>query len=198
MYDDVEADYWKNIFVHLQHKNMVRINAQSLSMKDSITEIEKFNKTHTDIKSEVKNAASYVTWEFFITPTIKLRLFIQNGIKASLLQVNAGDLVKIADAKFPNNPFPEIEEFLGRRNSYETELQKAVEQDVKFKKQQKLTGELIKAILKKYCTEKSIIWDLEYTKEGFSISLQKDGKDEKFQVPITNYREILLQKLEDF
>lgn len=198
MYDDVEADYWKSIFVHLQHKNMIRINAETLGMNESISEIEKFNVRHPEIKSEVKNAATYVTWEIFITPTIKLRLFIQNGIKASLMQVSGGDLVKIADAKFHNNPFPEIEEFLERRSTYETELQQAVEQDIKFKKQQKLTGELIKAILKKQFNDSKTIWNIEYTKDGFSINLQNENKERTFSIPLQNYREELLKKLSEF
>lgn len=198
MYDDVEADYWKSIFVHLQHKNMIRINAETLGMHESLSEIEKFNVRHPEIKSEVKNAATYVTWEIFITPTIKLRLFIQNGIKASLMQVSGGDLVKIADAKFHNNPFPEIEEFLERRSTYETELQQAVEQDIKFKKQQKLTGELIKAILKKQFNDSKTIWNIEYTKDGFSINLQNENKERTFSIPLQNYREELLKKLSEF
>ena len=49
-YSDTEADFWKEHFVHLQHKNMVRANALPLHMADCKAEFEAFTASHPDAK----------------------------------------------------------------------------------------------------------------------------------------------------
>lgn len=172
MYNDIESDFWKEIFVHMQHKNMVRVGAERLALADCEQTFERFNLAHPEIQAEVTNSSSYKTWEIFITDTIKLRLFIQTQIKGTLLQRDRGDLVKIADAKFPNNPFPEIEEFLSRKNDYLKELHHKLENGVRQEKLIKLTGEFIKAYLIKHFTDrKDVIWTLEPSGEDFKLTL---------------------------
>lgn len=188
MYDDVESDFWKDIFVHMQHKNMIRIGAERLSVQDAPAAFERFAFAHPDIKVEITNSANYVTWEIFITKTVKLRLFIQSQIKGTLLQRSGGDLVKIADAKFPNNPFPEIEEFLSNKNELLKELHHKVEHEIKQSKKEKLTGEFIKAHLKvKFSNQKDVVWSLENSGHEFKLHLQLGNDSSTISLDESNY-----------
>ena len=144
-YSDTEADFWKEHFVHLQHKNMVRTNALPLHMADCKAEFEAFTASHPDAKISCEYFPSYCTFEVTLTTTIKLRLFIQNNIKASLLQKCGPEYIKICDAKFPYNPLPEISEFLAGLPNYLAELSQSLEKKSRSNRRQKLAQEFIKA-----------------------------------------------------
>ena len=144
-YSDTEADFWKEVFVHLQHKNMVRTNAQPLRMQDCKQEFEAFTASHPDAKIFCEYFPSYCTFEVSLTASIKLRLFIQNNIKASILQKAGEEYVKICDAKFPYNPLPEIHEFLEKLPAYLTELEQSLEKKSRSLRRQKLALEFLKA-----------------------------------------------------
>lgn len=162
-YIDNEADFWKEHFVHLQHKNMVRTNAQPLHMADCKAEFEAFTASHPDTKISCEYFPSYCTFEVSLTSTIKLRLFIQNNIKASMLQKCGPEYIKICDAKFPYNPLPEISEFLSKLPDYLTELSKSLEEKSRSLRRQKLALEFIKA----YATT--------HLKQVFTINANDDG-----------------------
>lgn len=144
-YSDTEADFWKEHFVHLQHKNMVRANALPLHMADCKAEFEAFTASHPDAKISCEYFPSYCTFEVTLTTTIKLRLFIQNNIKASLMQKCGPEYIKICDAKFPYNPLPEISEFLAGLPNYLAELSQSLEKRFRSNRRQKLAQEFIKA-----------------------------------------------------
>lgn len=144
-YSDTEADFWKEHFVHLQHKNMVRANALPLHMADCKAEFEAFTASHPDAKISCEYFPSYCTFEVTLTTTIKLRLFIQNNIKASLMQKCGPEYIKICDAKFPYNPLPEISEFLAGLPNYLAELSQSLEKKSRSNRRQKLAQEFIKA-----------------------------------------------------
>ena len=144
-YSDSEADFWKEHFVHLQHKNMVRTNAQTLHMADCKDEFDAFTASHPDAKITCEYFPSYCTFEVSLTANIKLRLFIQNNIKASILQKTGPDYTKICDAKFPYNPLPEISEFLSKLPDYLTELEQSLENKSRSHRRQTLALEFIKA-----------------------------------------------------
>ena len=155
-YVDSEADFWKELFVHLQHKNMVRTNAQPLRMADCKAEFDAFAASHPDAKVFCEYFPSYCTFEVNLTATIKLRLFIQNNTKASMLQKCGPEYIKICDAKFPYNPLPEISEFLEKLPEYLRELSQSLENKSRSLRRQKLALEFIKAYasanLKQYFT----------------------------------------------
>ncbi|MCR4735886.1 MAG: hypothetical protein K5829_12875 [Treponema sp.] len=169
MYDDVESDFWKDIFVHLQHKNMVRIGAERLSFEDLPSAFQKFSLAHPDLQPEIQIKDSNASWEIFVTSTIKLRLFFQSQIKASLLQQKGLDFVKIADAKFPYNPFPEISELLSKRDSYENQLYQLKEKSEKDSRKLKVAAEFIKAYASEKAAAKNITWKLEKKGESFLL-----------------------------
>lgn len=187
---DIESDFWKEIFVHLLHRNMVRTDAKPLYASESDKEFEKFAFSHPECSPEITKASSYVTWELFVTPEIKFRLFIQNQIKASLMQKTGNELVKICDAKFPYNPFPEINEFLRNKNSYLVELEHKKEAFIKTQKKLSITSEFIKANLNKKFDEKSkILWSLEIQGNDIKLTLEKNGKKETILLTPENYLE---------
>ena len=144
-YIDNEADFWKEHFVHLQHKNMVRTNAEVLHMADCKAEFDAFIAGHPDAKIFCEYFPSYCTFEVTLTATIKLRLFIQNNIKASIMQKTGEEYIKICDAKFPYNPLPEISEFLEKLPDYLKELNETLDQKSRSVRRQKITLEFIKA-----------------------------------------------------
>lgn len=162
-YSDTEADFWKEHFVHLQHKNMVRANALPLHMADCKAEFEAFTASHPDAKISCEYFPSYCTFEVTLTTTIKLRLFIQNNIKASLLQKCGPEYIKICDAKFPYNPLPEISEFLAGLPNYLAELSQSLEKRSRSNRRQKLAQEFIKA----YASA--------HLKQAFTIKPNEDG-----------------------
>lgn len=162
-YIDNEADFWKEHFVHLQHKNMVRTNAQPLHMADCKAEFEAFTASHSEAKISCEYFPSYCTFEVSLTSTIKLRLFIQNNIKASMLQKCGPEYIKICDAKFPYNPLPEISEFLNRLPDYLKELDTSLEKKSRSLRRQKLALEFIKA----YASAN--------LKQAFTVNSNEDG-----------------------
>ena len=162
-YSDTEADFWKEHFVHLQHKNMVRTNALPLHMADCKAEFEAFTASHPDAKISCEYFPSYCTFEVTLTTTIKLRLFIQNNIKASIMQKCGPEYIKICDAKFPYNPLPEISEFLAGLPNYLAELSQSLEKKSRSNRRQKLAQEFIKA----YASA--------HLKQAFTINPNEDG-----------------------
>ncbi|MDD5930767.1 MAG: hypothetical protein PUC37_13275 [Spirochaetales bacterium] len=162
-YIDNEADFWKEHFVHLQHKNMVRTDAEPLCLENCHSAFDEFSASHPEAKINVEYFESYCTLEIALTSNIKLRLFIQSSIKGSLLQKKSGDYVKLCDAKFPYNPLPEIDEFLSRLPDYLKELETSLENKSRSHRRQKLALEFIKA----YASS--------HLKQAFTINPNEDG-----------------------
>ena len=152
-YIDNEADFWKELFVHLQHKNMVRTNAQALRLENCKAAFDEFAASHPAAMITSEFTGSYCTFELTLTPQIKLRLYVQSAIKGSLLQKNGSDYIKLCDAKFPYNPLPEIDEFLAHLPEYLKNLEQALENKSRSRRRQKLALEFIKAYAKIHLKE---------------------------------------------
>lgn len=195
-YSDREADFWKELFVHLQHKNMVRSGAERLSLADLPAAVERFALAHPEITANYEIKASSASWEVPVTSTIRLRLFIQNQIKASLLQRQGSDFVKIADAKFPYNPFPEISEFLSRRDQYEVELNSRLEKASRCDRRTRLACNFIKAALEKKLASSSLVWHLEEADSAdypFNLILGQSPNERKIPLTAENFMQELKQ-----
>ena len=193
-YSDSEADFWKDIFVHLQHNNMVRTGAERLALADVQAAFDRFSLAHPEIAAVSEVKAGSASWEVPVTSTIRLRLFIQNQIKASLLQRQGKDFVKIADAKFPYNPFPEISEFLSRREQYLTELEERIENNQKNARRSKLAANFIKAALQKKFATSQQVWHLEEadSEDGFFLILGMPPEEIKIHLTEDNFMQELL------
>lgn len=188
MYDDIEADFWKEHFSHVLHKNMVRIDAEKLTFDNAAGIIEGFKSRHPDLTPDVNFNSSYVTFELFITQEIKLRLYIQNQVKGSLMQYDEGDYVKLVDARFPYNPFPEIEEFLSHMEEYLSELDALVTKTVHSRKQMKVAEQFIRAALnKKFKDKPDIVFKLEQSGPKFILSIDKDDNRTMHLISITDF-----------
>lgn len=187
--NDLEADFWKEHFVHLLHKNMIRTNAKILTLEEIPQVFENFSLQHPEYQIEFHIEKTYATWEVFVTKSIKLRLFIQNQIKASLLQKNGNDFIKIADAKFPYNPFYEISEFLSNKDKFDVELSQKKEENSKKQRKMQIAKEFIKANLKeKYKNNPEIFWTLKDDEnEKIKLILQKDNKSQEIILSLENF-----------
>ena len=175
-YIDSEADFWKELFVHLQHKNMVRTNAQPLRLENCKAEFEAFSASHPDARIFTEYTGSYCTFEVALTATIKLRLYIQSAIKGSLMQKHGSDYVKLCDAKFPYNPLPEIDEFLARLPDYLKDLEQSLENKSRSYRRQKLALEFIKAYAATHIPQNQP-WKVEPAENGtFTLTLLKTGQ----------------------
>lgn len=192
MYDDIEADFWKEHFSHILHKNMVRVDAQRLTFSNCAGVMEAFKNRHPDLNPDINFNSGYATFEVFITPEVKLRLYIQNQIKGSLMQFDGGDYVKLVDAKFPYDPFPEIEEFLSHTEEYKQELALTLKKSLHTKKQLQVAGQFIRAaLMKKFKTVPEAVWSLEQSKAGFTLSVQTGVKGDvkTFELTPLNFKE---------
>ncbi len=187
--NDLEADFWKEHFVHLLHKNMIRTDAKILTLEEIPQVFENFSLQHPEYQIEFHIEKTYATWEVFVTKSIKLRLFIQNQIKASLLQKNGNDFIKIADAKFPYNPFYEISEFLSNKDKFDVELSQKKEENSKKQRKMQIAKEFIKANLKeKYKNNSEILWTLKDDEnEKIKLILQKDNKSQEIILSLENF-----------
>ena len=110
-----------------------------------------------------------------MTQDVKLRLFVQNQIKISFLQRSDGDLIKIADAKFPNNPFIEIEKFLSRKMDVNKQLLKIKENSQIIQKRQNFAAFFIEAYLEKKLGE-MFYWNIQKNKKNLLIKINKINK----------------------
>lgn len=196
MYDDVESDFWKEIFVHLQHKNMVRTDGSRLCVSDCQYEFNKFKLSHPELRVDFTVNEASASFEAFVTPFIKLRLFVQSQIKASLLQKQGQDFVKIADAKFPYNPFPEISELISRRDFYEREVENLKEEDSKASRKSSLAGEFIKAYVKFKNLKKNLPWKLEAKDSGFILKINSSSGLEKKEIGLELDEENFKEKID--
>ena len=165
MNTDIEADFWKEIFRHLQHRNMSRLDGTKLLFSDAEDEVRKFQESHKDVNFKIENTESYITFEAPVTESVNIRLFIQNQIKGSLMQKNGSDWVKIADAKFYNNPFSEIELILKNREKYKKDLAELKKESASDNVKDRITVELVKAMMMKK-------WGVY---EGLNIRLQDNN-----------------------
>ncbi|MBR1639245.1 MAG: hypothetical protein IJ688_07665 [Treponema sp.] len=191
-YQDSEADFWKEIFVHLQHKNMVRPGAERLDFSDVKAAFDRFSLANPQIAAVYEINQTSASWEAPVTSTIRLRLFFQNQIKASLLQRQGSDFVKIADAKFPYNPFPEISEFLSRTDLYQVQLHEKIEKVRKDDRRTKLAEEFIKAALEKKFSPSKTVWRLEeadsqYQNAAFVLVLGSVPAERKIPLSEENF-----------
>ena len=168
---------------------MVRTNAAPLKMAECKAEFEAFSASHPDAKITTEYFPSYCTFEVVLTATIKLRLYIQNSIKASMMQKCGPEYIKICDAKFPYNPLPEISEFLSKLPDYLKELEKSLENKARSERRQKLALEFIKAYASVHIKD---VFEIQPDEDGtFTLSLP--AKSINIQVTEDNF----MQKIQD-
>ena len=175
MFDDIESDFWKEQISVMQKNNLLRKDSEKLYMSDCENKFEEFKLLHPELVIETTCSANHCSLEFFVTQDVKLRLFVQNQIKISFLQRSDGDLIKIADAKFPNNPFIEIEKFLSRKMDVNKQLLKIKENSQIIQKRQNFAAFFIEAYLEKKLGE-MFYWNIQKNKKNLLIKINKINK----------------------
>ena len=175
MFDDIESDFWKEQISVMQKNNLLRKVSEKLYMSDCENKFEEFKLLHPELVIETTCSANHCSLEFFVTQDVKLRLFVQNQIKISFLERSEGDLIKIADAKFPNNPFIEIEKFLSRKMDVNKQLLKIKENSQIIQKRQNFAAFFIEAYLEKKLGE-MFYWNIQKNKKNLLIKINKINK----------------------
>ena len=188
---DTEADYWKDIFVHILHKNMVRQNAERLTFEMCPQVFKDFCARHPEYSVQTDFSDIWCSFEVLVTDNVKLRLYIQSTVKGTLLQYEGSEYIKIADAKFPYNPFPEVEEFLLNIPQYKAELEKLKIKSLCSNRQLKLARQFLQAILaKKLNSQVKYIWNIEEKTSFLQVTVKSEEKTWSTQIHPENLSEI--------
>lgn len=187
----MENDFWKEKLNYYQHKNMIKKDGERLTKEIALSEIDKFSKKFPSVTTELIDNSSCVTWEAYVSKNIKLRFYLQSQIKISFMEISDGVFTKVADAKFPYNPFPEIIEFFENADSYLLEYSSEKNKNKQLKMKQKITYEFIKALLLKKFYGKRI-YTIEINDEDFVLTLKNpDGSESNYKLTETNFRQII-------
>ena len=201
MFDDIESDFWKEQISAMQKNNLLRKDSDRLFMSECEKKFEEFKLLHPELVVETTCSANHCSLEFFVTQDVKLRLFEQNQTKLSFLQRSDGDLIKIADAKFPNNPFKEIEDFLLHRKDLTEQLLQLKETKQIIQKQQNFAAFFIEAYLDKKLGE-TFQWKIQKNRQNLSIQINRintRNQDFSFEVDlekdIKNQIDLQIQKI---
>lgn len=186
-----EENFWKNILVKMQHENMMHTDGEKLYLQDCQYQFERFSLAHPNIKTEVTDAQSYKVFEFYIAQNLKFRLYIQSQIKASIMSLEHGTFEKVADAKFVNNPFPEIENFIKNMDSYLVSIEHEKIKDEHLSKKQKIAEQFIKA----YCKIKipsNLGWNLESHESSWTLNIldtKKSSVEKNISITALKFKE---------
>lgn len=201
MFNDIESDFWKEQLSAMQKNNLLRKDSDKLYMSDCEEKFEEFKLLHPELVIESTCGANYCSLEFFVTQDIKLRLFVQNQTKITFLQRTDDDLIKIADAKFPNNPFKDIEDFLLHRKDLTEQLLQLKETKQIIQKQQNFAAFFIEAYLDKKLGE-IFQWKIQKNRQNLSIQINRintRNQDFSFEVDlekdIKNQIDLQIQKI---
>lgn len=181
------GDFWRTKFAALQQKNMTATGRIRLTVQNIREEAAAFSEKFPSILVSVSENGSGMEFEAELSFELKIRLFIQNQVKGSILQKTDAGFVKLGDAKFWTNPFPELEDFVNHFKEYQSELEEWSTGRQKFLKMQKLTGEMIKALLKKKLDGKGLVWFLEPTDSAFILSIEKAGQKQTYNLSMTRF-----------
>ena len=201
MFDDIESDFWKEQISAMQKNNLLRKDSDRLFMSECEKKFEEFKLLHPELVVETTCSANHCSLDFFVTQDVKLRLFVQNQTKLSFLQRSDGDLIKIADAKFPNNPFKDIEDFLLHRKDLTEQLLQLKETKQIIQKQQNFAAFFIEAYLDKKLGE-TFQWKIQKNRQNLSIQINRintRNQDFSFEVDlekdIKNQIDLQIQKI---
>ena len=169
------GDFWRTKFAVLQQKNMTAVGRDRLTIQNIREEAAAFSERFPSVPVSVTKNGSGMEFEAELSFELKIRLFVQNQVKGSILQRTEAGFIKLGDAKFWTNPFPELDDFVNHFDEYQAELEEWSAGRQKFLKMQRLTGEMIKSILKKKLDGKGVVWFLEPTDSAFILTTENAG-----------------------
>lgn len=187
----MENDFWKEKLNYYQQMNMTKKEHSFLHMDEAVDKINEFTKKFPSVQTELNQSNSYITWEAYISSSVKLRFYIQSQIKISFMQKIDGVFTKVADAKFPYDPFAEIEDLFTNLDSIVNEFDSSKVNEQQLQKQQKITYEFIKANLSQKLN-KSIIYHIECRQKDFLLVMENyNGAEKSVSLTADNFRQII-------
>ena len=181
------GDFCRTKFAALQQKNMTATGRIRLTVQNIREEAAAFSEKFPSVLVSVSENGSGMEFEAELSFELKIRLFVQNQVKGSILQKTDAGFVKLGDAKFWTNPFPELEDFVNHFKEYQSELEEWSIGRQKFLKMQKLTGEMIKSILKKKLDGKGLVWFLEPTDSAFILTIETAGQKQTYNLSMSSF-----------
>lgn len=175
------SDFWREKFAALQQMNMKSSGRGALLPQNVQAEADAFSFRHGGVRCVVTQNTSSADWEILFSPELKIRLFVQNQTKGSILQKNGAGFIKLGDAKFFSNPVPELDYFAEHFDSFCVEYEEAAGLAARLEKMQALTAEFIKALLMKKLDGAKSRWTLLPSGENFTLITELNGvKTEHF------------------
>ncbi|MCR5401245.1 MAG: hypothetical protein K6E78_06570 [Treponema sp.] len=200
MYTEEESDFWK------EKLNLMRIQNLRLSSKAAENlEEKRLVKTETgeaeeklreiqegfsSMECQIEKTDSSFSWEISPSPSLKIRGYhqkcgeiIASSAKISILGKTDRTWEKIADARFPNDPFILISHFLSHFETYQVELEEIKKNTLKYQKKQEIAYRTITALLSEKYEKSSLVWSLIKNKKDFTLCLTE--KDQKRNISLT-------------
>lgn len=185
--EDNTGEFWRTRFVELQKINMRAAGRERMNMETAPALIKEFEEKNPGVNSKVTVNETNVDWEIILSAELKMRFFVQNQVKGSIMQKVDAGFVKLADAKFYSNPIPEIQDFVEKFSDMQQEFSDWKIQGQKYGKLQKITGEFIKAIVMKKIKGQNIQWQLETDASNFVLLVEKNGERKEYQISMADF-----------
>ena len=185
--EDNTGEFWRTRFVELQKINMRASGRERMNMETAPALIKEFEEKNPGVNSKVTVNETNVDWEIILSAELKMRFFVQNQVKGSIMQKVDAGFVKLADAKFFSNPIPEIQDFVEKFSDMQQEFSDWKIQGQKYGKLQKITGEFIKAIVMDKIKGQNIQWQLETGASNFVLLVEKNGGRKEYQISMADF-----------
>ena len=185
--EDNTGEFWRTRFVELQKINMRASGREKMNMETAPALIKEFEEKNPGVNSKVTVNETNVDWEIILSAELKMRFFVQNQVKGSIMQKVDAGFVKLADAKFFSNPIPEIQDFVEKFSDMQQEFSDWKIQGQKYGKLQKITGEFIKAIVMDKIKGQNIQWQLETDASNFVLLVEKNGGRKEYQISMADF-----------
>lgn len=185
--EDNTGEFWRTRFVELQKINMRAAGRERMNMETAPALIKEFEEKNPGVNSKVTVNETNVDWEIILSAELKMRFFVQNQVKGSIMQKVDAGFVKLADAKFFSNPIPEIQDFVEKFSDMQQEFSDWKIQGQKYGKLQKITGEFIKAIVMDKIKGQNIQWQLETDASNFVLLVEKNGGRKEYQISMADF-----------
>ncbi len=163
----------------------------SIGAEEKLREIQ---ERFSSMECQIEKTDSSFTWEISPSPTLKIRGYhqkcgeiIASSAKISILGKSDRAWEKIADARFPNDPFILISHFLSHFETYQMELEEIKKNTLKYQKKQEIAYRTITVLLSEKYEKSSIVWSLIKNKKDFTLCLTEKGQKRNISLTLENF-----------
>ena len=163
----------------------------SIGAEEKLREIQ---ERFPSMECQIEKTDSSFSWEISPSPSLKIRGYhqkcgeiIASSAKISILGKNDRAWEKIADARFPNDPFILISHFLSHFETYQEELEEIKKNTLKYQKKQEIAYRTITALLSEKYEKSSLVWTLIKNKKDFTLCLTEKGQKRNISLTLENF-----------